>query len=306
MNLQEWALVVFTILAQMSVGSFLVLGIVHFFAARVAGAEEADRLSDRALLAIGPVLVLAMLASLWHLGNPLNAPRAVTNLGTSWLSREIFSGVLFAVSGAVFAIMQWRKIGSFAVRNAAAWIAAIIGVAFVVSMSMIYMLPTQPAWNTIVTPLSFLTTTALLGLFATGAAFVTNYAYVRRVNPDCADVQCGLLRSSLRWIAALAVVLLGVELVALPLHLGYLSTGSSAAVASANLLIQDYGLLLGLRIALVFVGAGILGFFIYQNASSSGREQLLGTLAYSAFVLVFVAEVMGRFLFYASQVGIGV
>ena len=43
MNTHDWALVAFTILAQMSVGSFVVLGIVYFFAARSAGSEEADR-----------------------------------------------------------------------------------------------------------------------------------------------------------------------------------------------------------------------------------------------------------------------
>lgn len=306
MNVQEWALIIFTVLAQMSVGSFIVLGITHYFVRRAAGAEQADRLSDRALIAIGPVLVLAMLASLWHLGNPLNAPRAVSNLGTSWLSREILTGVLFAITGAVFAFMQWRKISTFAVRTAIAWIAAAIGIVFVISMSMVYMLPTQPAWNTIATPVTFLTTTALLGLFATGAAFIANYAYIQRTDPGCADAQCVLLRRVMRWFAAFALVLLGVELVVLPLYIGYLATGNAAAAASANLLIQDYGLLLGLRVALVFVGAGILGLFIYQNASNPGREQLLGTLAYTAFVLVFIAEVMGRYLFYASHVGIGV
>ena len=111
MSIREWALILFTILGQMSVGAFLVLGLVHFFAERKAGTAEADRLSDRALLAIGPVLVLGMLASLFHLGNPLNAYRAVANVGTSWLSREILSGVIFAVLGGLFAIMQWRKIG---------------------------------------------------------------------------------------------------------------------------------------------------------------------------------------------------
>lgn len=87
MDMREWALVAFTILAQMAVGSFLVLGVVHFLAQRKAGEAEADRLSDRALLAIGPVLVLGMIASLLHLGTPLSAYRAVTNVGTSWLSR---------------------------------------------------------------------------------------------------------------------------------------------------------------------------------------------------------------------------
>jgi len=144
MNTQEWALIIFTILSQMAVGSFLVLGVVHTYARRKAGDEAADMLSDRALLVIGPVLILAMIASLFHLGSPLIAPRAVVNLGSSWLSREILFGVLFVVVGGLFALMQWRKVGSFGLRSVIAWIAALIGVVFIISMTMVYMIPAQP------------------------------------------------------------------------------------------------------------------------------------------------------------------
>src|SRR5512143_1729805 len=180
MNVREWALISFTILAQMSVGAFVVLGIVHFLAQRKAGSEQADRLSDRALLAIGPVMVLGLLVSLLHLGNPLNAYRAVANIGTSWLSREILFGALFAVAGGAFAIAQWRKIGSFAMRNLLAVAAALIGLALVYSMANVYMLGTEPAWDTWATPVSFFVTTLLLGVLAMGAAFVANFAYIQR------------------------------------------------------------------------------------------------------------------------------
>ena len=63
MQTAEWALVIYTILIQMAVGAFLILGAMHVLAYRKAGAEEADRLSDRALYAIGPVVVIGVLAS---------------------------------------------------------------------------------------------------------------------------------------------------------------------------------------------------------------------------------------------------
>ena len=306
MNVREWALITFSILAQLSVGSFLVLGVVHFFAARKSGEEEADRLSDRALLAIGPALILGMAASLLHLGNPFNAYLAVSNLGSSWLSWEILSGVLFAVVGGVFALMQWRKIASFAVRNLIAIVAAVIGLVLIYSMSNVYQIRTQPAWNTIATTIAFFTTTLLLGVLAMGAAFVANYAYLQQKNPGCADAQCVLLRDALRWIAMASIVLLGVELVTVPLQIAYLAGGtSSAARASAAMMYGEYGLVLGLRLALVFIGAGILGVFIYQNTLSAGREKVMGNLAYAAFALVIVSEVLGRFLFYATHVRIG-
>ena len=305
MNVHDWALITFTILVQMSVGSMWALGVVHFFSARKYGIEEADRLSDRALLAIVPVIVLGFLASLFHLGDPFNAYRAVTNLGSSWLSREIFFGVVFAVLAVVFAFMQWRKIGSFVARNVIAWLAALVGLVLVYSMAQVYMLPSQPAWNSWSTPVSFFATTFLLGALAMGAAFVANYAYVQRKEPGCADVQCTLMREALRWIAIAAVVLLGVELVVLPLYLATVAGGNAAGLASVQLMAGSFGWALALRVILAFVGAGVLSVFLYRNASSVGQEKVLGTLAYSAFVMVLTAEVLGRFLFYAAHVRIG-
>lgn len=302
----QLALITFTILAQMSVGSFLVLGWVHFYVMRKSGMQQADRMSDRALLAIGPVIVLAMVASLFHLGNPLNAPRAVSNLGSSWLSREILFMVLFVLSGGLFALMQWRKIGSFAVRNVIAWVATLVGLALVFSMSQIYMLATQPAWNSWATPVSFFATTVLLGLLAIGAALAANYAIIQRDDPECAAVQCGLLRETLRWVALASVLVLGVQMIVAPIYLASLSAGSGIAQESARMMVEDYGILLALRLVLAFIGAGVFGLFLYRNSASPGRERVISNLVYAAFAMVFVSELLGRFLFYATQVQIGV
>jgi anaerobic dimethyl sulfoxide reductase subunit C len=306
MNMRDWALITFTILVQMSVGSMWVLMIAHYFAARKFGVEEADRLSDRALLALVPVIVLAFVASLLHLGNPFNAYRAVTNLGSSWLSREIFFGVIFAVLAFVFAFLQWRKIGSFVLRNVIGWLAAIDGLVLVFSMSNVYLLQSQPAWNSWATPVSFFTTAFLLGALAMGAAFVANYAYLQRKQPDCADKQCTLMRDALRWIAVASVLLVGIELVVLPLYLVTIASGSAIGLASVKLMAGSFGWVLALRIILAFVGAGVLAVFLYRNAISAGREKILGTLTYSAFVMVLIAEVLGRALFYAAHIRIGI
>ena len=303
MNVREWALITFTILAQMSVGSFIVLGVVHYFVGKKAGEKQADELSDRALLAIGPVLALGMAASLLHLGNPLNAYKAVTNLATSWLSREIFFGVLFAVAGAAFAVMQWKKIATFQVRNLIAILAAVIGVALVFSMAMVYMMPTRPGWNLVTTPVSFFATTLLLGVLAMGAAFVANYWYVQSKNPGCASEQCVLLRDSLRWIAIASIVLLGFQFVVLPLSLALMA--ASAASAGAAMFVGEYGALFALRLVLVFLGAGVLGMFVYREAQSAGHERMLSVWAYGAFACVLVGEIVGRFLFYATATHFG-
>lgn len=306
MNLQEWALVAFSILAQMSVGAFWVLGAVHFYAKSKAGEDEADRLSDRALVVIGPLLILALLASLLHLGNPLNAFRAVSNISTSWLSREILSGVLFAAFGGLFAVMQWRKFGSFGLRTAIAVITAVIGLFLVISMSMVYMLPTQPAWNTIATPIGFFTTALLLGSLAMGVAFAANYLYLKRQDEEGLEVQRELLRGSLRGIASTSIVLLAIQLVIAPLYIATLSTGVPAAQASADLLVNEYGTAFVIRLILSVLGAGLFTLLLYQGATGKTKASTLANLAYVAFGIVLVAEVLGRFLFYAIQVSVGI
>ncbi|MGB9669390.1 MAG: dimethyl sulfoxide reductase anchor subunit family protein [Anaerolineales bacterium] len=306
MNIREWALITFTILAQMSVGSFVILGVVHNYAIRKAGMKEADRLSDRALFAVGFVLLLGLAASLFHLGVPWKAYRAVTNINTSWLSREILSGVLFAFFGAVFTFLQWRKIGSFSSRNIVAWIAVLIGLALLYCMSRVYLLPTEPSWNSLATPITFFTTAFLLGALAIGVAFVANYSYLQRNQNVELNVQRDLLRDSLRGIAIASLILLGVEFVVLPIYLASLSAGPAAAVQSAKIIVGTYAWVLVLRLILEFVGAGIFALFLYKNALSAGKEKILGNLIYAAFAFVLVAEVLGRFLFYAARVRIGI
>lgn len=307
MELQEWALILFTTIMQMAVGAFCVLGGVHFFAARRYGDEEADKLSDRALLAIGPAVALALVVTFFHLGNPLNAPRAVSNLGSSWLSREIVLALVFALGGAVFAFMQWRKIGSASVRNALAVVVAAVGLVLVYAMASVYAIPTVPAWDTVVTPISFFVTALLLGSLAIGAAFVVAYRRLSRKDSELQKQQFDILSTTLRWIALISLALLGLQFVVIPLYLASLAANASAAAASSiSIIIHDNGWVFATRLALIFLGAGVFSLFIYNSASADSKVRLVGNLALLTFALVLVSEVLGRYLFYASMVRVGI
>lgn len=303
MDTREWALVAYTILTQMAVGSFVVLGLVYWLSRRKSSVEQADRLSTYALLAIGPVLVLGIIASLFHLENPMNAFRALSNIGSSWLSREIGFTVAFAILGAVFAVMQWRRLSTPDIRNGLAAVTALFGLGLVYSMAQVYMLPNQPSWDMATTPLGFLTTTLLLGTLAIGAALSLTYAVLRSRQEADLQVQNQLLREALRWIAVGSIVLLGLQLVIVAA--GLIDMAAGEASASVVKLAEDYDALFVLRLGLVFVGAGIFAFFLYKAAASAGQERVLALLVYGAFALVLVAEVLGRYLFYATHVKIG-
>ncbi|MBX3083626.1 MAG: dimethyl sulfoxide reductase anchor subunit [Anaerolineae bacterium] len=306
MSTNEWALVIFTVVMQMAVGSFVMLGGVHFFATRRNGIEEADKLSDRSLFAIGPIVVVGLLVTFLHLGNPINAPRAITNFATSWLSREIVLSLAFVIGGAVFALMQWRKVGSASIRIAVGVVVAAIGLVLVYTMSMIYRIPSIPAWDTVATTLTFFVTAFLLGGMALGAAFVANFWYIRSKKMDPKNVSYSMLATSLRWIALISVALLGLQFIIIPLYLAQLATETlpAASASLAIISVQNSGIF-ALRLILLFIGAGLLSIFVYSMTSSESRVRVMGNVALLAFVLVLVSEILGRYLFYASMVRIG-
>lgn len=302
METQEWALVLFTILSQLAVGTFILLWIAELLVRSKVGEDEANRFSNRGFLVVLPVMALGLLASTSHVGNLLHAPYAILNLGTSWLSREIlFSGIFF-IGVLIFTIMQWRRIGSSVARNVIALVTAVSGLVLTYSMASVYMIQAVPVWNSANTLISFFATTFLLGSLMTGAVLVTTYNMVRKGNPDCADLQCQLLRSNMRWIILVGVVAMGVLLVVSSIQFSYLAASQAPG---AGLIYDNYSLLLSIRLVLVFIGAGLLGIFMYNAASSTNKVGLMSTLAYSAFALVLIAEIVGRYLFYASYARIG-
>ncbi|MHB8779414.1 MAG: dimethyl sulfoxide reductase anchor subunit family protein [Anaerolineales bacterium] len=302
MNIREWALLIFSILGQLAAGMLLVLLIVRAGVVRKVGVEKAAQLTNPPLYMVLLIMILALLASLFHLGKLAHVIGAVPNLGTSWLSREVVAAVAFVVALAVYALLLWRKIGSEGFQSVIGWITALTGLFLIYCTGVVYLLPAQPAWNTLATPVTFFVTALLLGVLGAATALMLNYAKVQKKDAALQE----FVKSTLQWIAIAAIILLGIEFLVLPIYLAYLGTQGTAALQTLNLLVGSYGSTLALRLLLVFAGAGVLAAYLYRNASMAGQEKLLATLTYSAFALVLISEILGRFLFYATHYRIGV
>ncbi|SDB84144.1 anaerobic dimethyl sulfoxide reductase subunit C (DMSO reductase anchor subunit) [Sanguibacter gelidistatuariae] len=314
MNVHELPMILFTILAQMSVGAFVVLGIIQIVAARRFGSAAIDKVTDPALFAIGPVMVLGLIVSMFHMNDLTNTLNVLRHFDSSWLTREIVFGSAFAGLGFVFAFLQWKKWGSTRQRQALALVTAAVGLMLVTSMSMIYYsLITVPAWHTLATPAQFFTTTFLLGALAVGAALMGTVMWrikvAARAGTAAADTEGvvdpdsrKLLTSILKGIGIAAVVLLGVEFIIIALHISNLAGGG--AVAGESVAVFSGGWFIA-RLVLVFLGAGLLSVFVYRYASSSKMARPLAILATSAFALVLAGEFIGRSQFYGSMFRIG-
>ncbi len=185
-----WSLVIFTILGQSAAGIMMLLTL----------SRRAPRPAvHRAWVAV-LILIAAAVASLGHLADPAISYFAITNVLASWLSREILFAGLFGATMLLWIIFRrcWLR-----------WLAALVGLAFVYVMSRVYIIPTEPFWNSLLTFWSFLSTAFLLG-----ASLLLLL--------DELGVRCragGVRQVLLGWLPAVVAIAMGFRLVFLLLQL---------------------------------------------------------------------------------------
>ena len=289
--MKERSLVAFTLLSQMAVGAFWTLGALRIWAERRAGPAAADALTDPALLTVGPVMVLALLASFFHLGKPLSAWRAFANLRSSWLSREVLFATLFTGASVLWIALRWFEVGTPGTRNLVAWIAALLGLALMFSIANAYEIRTIPAWNTPSTPAFFFATAALLGGLQVGVILAIS-----------SGAPSELLQTGFKWMALNAIWLSSLELVGIPLWLAQLASGPEASVRALARITQERNAILRWRLGLTMLG--ILLASIALSPWWQLNNARFGILL--AFAVVLISQVLGRLLFYEARVRCGV
>lgn len=184
MNTHELPMILFTVIAQMSVGTFIALGIIDLLLSHRNDNRTVRRITEPVLYAIGPALVLGLAVSMLHMNDVTNVFNVIMHWQTSWLSREIIFGMGFAGLGFLFAILQWFRIGSDLLRRIVGLLTAVVGIALVWSMAQIYAtLEAVPAWNTPIVPFHFFMTTLILGALSVGGALMLT-VMIRKRNED--------------------------------------------------------------------------------------------------------------------------
>jgi len=282
---EEWPLMMFTLISQLAIGSFLMLVWVRF-SLHKHDAAMAAKLTNPGFKAVGVIMSLALLLSVLHLGAPMGAYRSILNLRFSWLSREIVTagGFLF------FWFLSYRAYQKETASNAPAWFTSLLGLFVVLSMSNIYSHSIRPAWTDANTYIAFFGATFTLGSLGT-AAFIV---YGARGTELTSAVIDQLKKMSL--IAGVAVIL---PLLYLPIYISTLANGNAAAQQSVQLLTGSYQFLLTLRGLLSLAGAGIISYAIWRAGNDTQQRWV-----YLALVLVMIGEFLGRFVFYGSAVSI--
>lgn len=282
----EWPLLMFTLLSQLAIGSFvLLLGVQYIL--QKQNNQLANDTTRWGMMMVGPVMALALILSLFHLGKPFSAYLSITNLATAWLSREILTAGGFFVLWVAYYYLFRKNKPSLVLGG----ITAIFGLAAVYSMANIYSNSINPAWIDPNTQITFFATTFVLGVIGTSVS-------VLHTNRDC---QLSIeLAGILKKLAIVAVLAALIPLLYLPVFIANLSAGGDAALASANLIGQTYAFQLILRWVLSLAGLGVLFCTFYRKYRE--KQKISFAPLALAFALVLAGEFLGRYIFYATAV----
>ena len=220
---------------------------------------------EQARMAATVSLILGLIslgAAPLHLGRPAFAPLAMRGWRTSWLSREILALSAFGGAASAYAGSLWFGIPGTTLLGATA---TVLGLAGLCSSARIYLVPGRPAWDSWQTVSGFLLTGAVLGpllLVATGSG--------------------GVALSAVAAGTALTQVLNQIwKFVSL------IRSEDFERQATGRLLANELSKHLVARLALTAIGGIAMNLAGYSEIG---------------FVLAFIGEILGRYLFFVSVV----
>lgn len=182
---EEIPLVIFTLLAQLSVGAFWFASLFLL-----------KPLTILPLAITGLSLGIGMFFSFAHLGTKKNAWRAVMHLKKSWLSREILTASLFGAGWLAVTVE------SLIFKQSSSWllqITAILGFALVYSMGQVYRLRAKPMWNTWRTNAAFFISALLLGVSSMSILAAYETTIWKAVNAGLVALIVGQWFASSNW-----------------------------------------------------------------------------------------------------------
>jgi Fe-S-cluster-containing dehydrogenase component/DMSO reductase anchor subunit len=300
----HWPLVVMLVLTQLSVGALAAeLILQHFLGARLL--ESLRPLHATMALVFG---VLAAGASLFHLGRPRFAFRAVLGLRHSWLSREIVAFGVFATLASVYAgaiyISDVTADEGAATSEASVWIeslgwsAAATGLFAVFCSTMIYVFTQRECWSFVRVGVRFALTSALLGV---AAVWLSILAATLAAPSEATIAWVRHHGSMLSWtLVALAAAKLAWEGAAFR-HLWLRKM--TPLKRSALLMTGDLSNVTLARFALGLLGGVILPTMLAADATTPSHD--IGLVQFVVITgLLFAAclagELLERYLFFAA------
>lgn len=274
----EFPLVLFTVFGQWAIGIAAMITLVEYIYPKALNEANTKQIRMGGM-AVLPLIAIAMISSVFHLGQPLAAFKSISNLGTAMLSLEILAFSIVGVLALIYSYMWWKTPEKDS-RKIVGSTLSIVGLMAVVISSKVYALPARLAWDSWQTIAAFLLTAVILG--AVSVAYLLSKAE---------DENAQKAKKTLGWVIIASVVAIVIVLGAFARTYGLSEEQAAAVAATFSSSIFYVRLILG-----ILLPAALAGVFIANQKSSSYVVSI-------ALVGVVVGELAGRILFYASVMG---
>ena len=214
--------------------------------------------------------------------------------------------MLFLFFVSALAILQWFGRKHTRAQTILGWLAIGCGTGSIVSMSEIYILSTQPAWDSPLTIVLFLSTTLLLGVMSMAALLVLDLKFSELREIEIPSLQPQIIRTALVWFGGIAVAMMMLLIVLNLAQIYLLQNGTELSRLSLQLLLGLYRPLFMIRLGLLLLGVGWLVATIWMIRRRPKNITDLLAPVYMACLLVLIGEILGRFLFYAMHIRLGI
>jgi DMSO reductase anchor subunit len=173
-------------------------------------------------------------------------------------------------------------------------------------MTQLYLLPTQASWDTSFTVLSFLSSVMILGAAASITMLAVDLQYTHIQNPEKLGLRPLMIMRSLPVYGGAFLLITLAILAQYHSLIETLQAGSVTAMASLRLYLGLYWPLLVFRLLALVAGAGWMVIAILRTLRSKLDLTHFTFHSYMACLLLLVGEILGRFLFYATHIRLGI
>ncbi|WP_107833287.1 dimethyl sulfoxide reductase anchor subunit family protein [Campylobacter concisus] len=269
---QDLGLSVFSVCLQSSIGIIFFVAIFKF--------RYKKEFTKPAMIA-ATLAVIGVLSSFSHLGNPMNAYLTMSNLSSSWLSREIFFTSLYTGLVCVYALILYT--GKFTgILTPICALSLLAGIFDLYVMSQAYISTSVPFWDSANTYFEYYLSALMLG-----AIFFYTLTYKK-------------MSLNFYVFGIVILVLAGMLSLSYVLHGLGLSQGSLAAKQSESILFSYSNLILLIS---VLGAVSIFLFFVQGIRSTSDKQCYMAlNLPLIATIFLFIVAVLAKLIFYVAMV----
>ena len=286
----ETPLLTFVVLLSLVVGTLIVTLTVSY--TLLTAYTELFQLSLLIIHNLWIIAGLALLASLFHAKrNLISVYRVLSNLSTSWLSREVLCvSALFILLLAYPILYPYEVTIPHHIHNFAT---TIIAVTALFVMTKTYMMISRPSWNHITVLIS-----SFLATFVLGFSFL-GMIYVYFTAPKSVLSQ-PILLFYFKLASAFILMAVTISLIIQVFYLNYLKRSGLSPRISRHIYLYRQRALFRFRLAsalaLIILAAGSI-LYIYDL----GIGKLIASLVVLQFALALTTVVTEKMLFYLSK-----